>query len=334
VGFFGNKTSLIALSLLFLLVGGALVVAFTGDLIRTSEAELPLGAIEYAREKATAAAITQDSDNDGLKDWEETLWGTDPHNPDTDGDGTPDGEEVDAGRNPTVPGPEDMLDLENGELPNQTPVEDMTATEKVAAVFFKEYVALRQSGELADPSAQSELVSNLVKQFETATWTNPGYGEKDVLVGPLHGKDAARSYGNLVAIAFAQNPVPNTGNALLALLKILEEDDATKLTELEGWALAYGGIEKDLLEIVVPKDVALTHLELINHFASMRKQVEAMQKAFEDPVVMMQAINPHVESAHGLLRSFVAIKNYLRTQNVTYEKTEPGWQILNASITE
>lgn len=35
-----------------------------------------------------------DTDQDGLKDWEEVLWGTDPQNPDTDGDGVNDGDFV------------------------------------------------------------------------------------------------------------------------------------------------------------------------------------------------------------------------------------------------
>lgn len=47
----------------------------------------------------------QDSDHDGLTDYEEThIYGTDPANPDTDGDGMPDGDEVRAGRNPKGPG--------------------------------------------------------------------------------------------------------------------------------------------------------------------------------------------------------------------------------------
>jgi len=36
-----------------------------------------------------------DSDNDGLLDWEEVLWGTDPKNPDTNGNGILDGIESD-----------------------------------------------------------------------------------------------------------------------------------------------------------------------------------------------------------------------------------------------
>ena len=41
-----------------------------------------------------SALLAKDGDSDGLKDWEEQLWKTDPYNPDTDGDGLNDGEEV------------------------------------------------------------------------------------------------------------------------------------------------------------------------------------------------------------------------------------------------
>ncbi|MBD3282514.1 MAG: hypothetical protein GF387_02820 [Candidatus Portnoybacteria bacterium] len=51
----------------------------------------------------------KDTDQDGLKDWEENLYDTDPTNPDTDGDGYLDGEEIDSGHNPTVKGPGDQL---------------------------------------------------------------------------------------------------------------------------------------------------------------------------------------------------------------------------------
>jgi len=48
-----------------------------------------------------------DSDNDGLKDWEEELYKTDPFSPDTDGDGYLDGEEINSGHNPLVKAPGD-----------------------------------------------------------------------------------------------------------------------------------------------------------------------------------------------------------------------------------
>ncbi len=48
----------------------------------------------------TQEACELDSDEDSLKDWEETIIGTDPANPDTDGDGESDGDEYFDGSNP------------------------------------------------------------------------------------------------------------------------------------------------------------------------------------------------------------------------------------------
>ena len=49
----------------------------------------------------------KDMDNDGLLDWQENLYNTDPSNPDTDADGYLDGEEINSGHNPLVKGPND-----------------------------------------------------------------------------------------------------------------------------------------------------------------------------------------------------------------------------------
>lgn len=45
--------------------------------------------------------LDEDSDNDGLPNYQELQWGTDPLNPDTNGDGILDGPEVDRGLSPT-----------------------------------------------------------------------------------------------------------------------------------------------------------------------------------------------------------------------------------------
>ena len=57
----------------------------------------------YRLETNGGDVVFADSDNDGLTDPEETLYGTDPNNPDSDGDGVNDGDEVAAGTDPAVP---------------------------------------------------------------------------------------------------------------------------------------------------------------------------------------------------------------------------------------
>ena len=51
-----------------------------------------------------------DPDNDGLTNAQESLWGTNPNNPDTDKDGYNDGKEVANCHNPLVPAPNDKLE--------------------------------------------------------------------------------------------------------------------------------------------------------------------------------------------------------------------------------
>lgn len=55
---------------------------------------------KVVKSKNTQPNINLDTDNDGLTDEDEIIYGTDPHNRDTDGDGYPDGEEVAGGYNP------------------------------------------------------------------------------------------------------------------------------------------------------------------------------------------------------------------------------------------
>ncbi|MBI5913018.1 hypothetical protein HY839_01090, partial [Candidatus Azambacteria bacterium] len=68
-----------------------------------------------------ASEPNADPDNDGLKNWEEEIYKTDPRNPDTDGDGYLDGEEVASGYDPTIKAPNDALEGTDTNAPRQAP---------------------------------------------------------------------------------------------------------------------------------------------------------------------------------------------------------------------
>lgn len=96
-GFKKPRFYLILIVAFVLLVG---VIGFT--LVKT-------GKISFLGIDSKSIKEQRDSDNDGLSDWDEELYKTDPNNPDTDGDGTLDGEEIKLGRNPLVRAPGDKL---------------------------------------------------------------------------------------------------------------------------------------------------------------------------------------------------------------------------------
>ena len=86
-----------------LIIGGVIFV------LKYSSRESLLGIKFGSKNSKISEENFKDSDNDGLRDWEEELFGTDPLNPDTDGDGYLDGEEVNSGHNPLVKAPGDNL---------------------------------------------------------------------------------------------------------------------------------------------------------------------------------------------------------------------------------
>ena len=97
---------------LVLLVGICFLIAL-GIWFLSRKTEANPARVTPQKQSAVAtkpATVVFDADGDGLPDWEEALWSTNPKKPDTDGDGTPDGEEVAVHRNPRKAGPSDSLE--------------------------------------------------------------------------------------------------------------------------------------------------------------------------------------------------------------------------------
>jgi len=118
----------------------------------------------------TASSFTNtDSDNDGLPDWKEALYGTDPHNPDTDGDGTNDGDEVAQGRDPLKPNtapkgqePNDKIDPVIIEKNNQLiqNYENLSETDKLSRTIFSNIIASQPINGSMDQSSVNSIVEN------------------------------------------------------------------------------------------------------------------------------------------------------------------------------
>src|SRR3989344_1162115 len=83
---------------------------------------------------------TADSDNDGLSNGDEKIWGTNPADGDTDKDGYMDGEEVQNSHNPTIASPNDKLPV--GFKPNQntTPLDPAAPSATSFDSYFSDSV--------------------------------------------------------------------------------------------------------------------------------------------------------------------------------------------------
>jgi len=172
-----SKKFIIALSLAVFLV----LVAIAFSYIKPSGTRYDNDNLVAAN--ATSSLTTIDSDHDGLPDWEEALYGTDPHNPDTDGDGTPDGEEIKEGRDPlkanTAPKgakPNDYIDpkIIAQDQAISTVDQNLNATEKMARDLISNIIASQPANGQMDSGTQETLVQQALndipqKQFTGST---------------------------------------------------------------------------------------------------------------------------------------------------------------------
>lgn len=115
----------ILFALLFLLCTGGLI----GGLIflrERNQAKAVALAPQTPPGDLMRAIAQRDDDGDGLPNWEEALWKSDPAKKDTDGDGVSDFDEARAMQDPTVPGPGNLSAV-SGSLASST-AENITAS--------------------------------------------------------------------------------------------------------------------------------------------------------------------------------------------------------------
>ena len=131
-----NKIPLIVIILGIVLIAGGVIFVW-----KYADKESLLG-IKFGKKiPKISQENLKDSDNDGLKDWEEELYKTDINNPDTDGDGYLDGEEIDSGNNPLIKAPGDKFTFYPLPLGDKYNITKKVLTDEMINSLFDSYIA-------------------------------------------------------------------------------------------------------------------------------------------------------------------------------------------------
>ena len=299
------------------LVGGA--VFYAGR----REKKMTVYATPEEESIAKAAAIlAKDADNDGLKDWEEELWGTDPKQPDTDEDKTTDGEEIRLGRDPLKPAPDDLLAAEEIATKTTFNEKDPTATDNASRRFFAQYLARKRSG--APFTADEER-----KMFEEFFSTPPlllpvaTYKVSDLEIVKDADKEAYRAYGNAVGEVIKRHETDGPNEADI-LESASEHEDPEELAAIAGRVTRYEAIIAELKIISVPEDAAPIHADLLTAFEAVRLSTYGMQYLLTDPIKALGSIGYYPHAVALLVESFNRLAAHLEKKGVSFEKDEPG----------
>ncbi len=275
--------------------------------------------------------INKDSDNDGLKDWEEALWKTDPNNPDTDKDGALDGQEIIESRNPLVTGPEDYF--EDTQIQNQNSAsfpEASSLTEAFSQQFFSEYLKIKQSEETLSEKSRDELINYFVEGAKNLNLNanQDFYTISDIKISPKNDTNSTRQYANNLALIIKKHfdPIPESEMTILG--QIASSRDETTLSSrdldrLNPLMAAYRNTSSEALSLTVPSNLANFHLAIVNSFFKIGENLNSIQKISEDPIQAVVALSQYEQESQKAYSSLKGLNDYLRYK-VTFQDWEPA----------
>lgn len=278
-----------------------------------------------------SAEFNQDDDNDGLKNWEEALWGTDPKNSDTDADGTPDREEIQQNRDPTKPGPDDravplaerLADLNPaGTEPNLTA--ELAAS--INSAVTPDLLSRIKNG--ARPEDLGELfsaisTSNVEKLFGPIKTVNI----KELAVSPANDADTVRRYFNAVYDVYAATLVKLPADDLAILVLAVQANDFSKLGQIDAVIAALDQSIRGVKGIAVPKgheDFVLTEL---NYLVRTKHLVSLLRRADQDPLAAMIAAQLRVDLMREARKFHEETGQALAQKGITFGTSEGGYQL-------
>ncbi len=253
-------------------------------------------------EDALKAYATKDSDSDGLEDWREAVYGTDPNNPKSFNGEVTDGEAVEQGLVKPRFSSEEPQQSTPTDIPGINAKPD-TVTSQFSRKLLEQYLLTRGSEK---PSSDDiyKFVETAVKTLPD-NWENKAYKSTDVKVSGS-GKTAVEAYVKQLGAILTSYSVLGEADSAEYFYSLVAKEDKTSVLKLEAHAKQYKDIGKSMLSLSVPAEVAPAHLRLANAFSHMGYVVEGLSLYTKDPLLSMVSANQYLNIRREMA---LALKN-------------------------
>ena len=239
--------------------------------------------------------IESDSDNDGVLDWEEALWGTDKNKK-----ATFDGKSDSA----YIADKKRELNIET-DLNNE---KNLSETDLFAREFFSAYTALKASGQV-----DSDVINNFSDALGQKI-ANPNlveiYDANDIKYSTVDTVTSRVNYYNSLKKSFDRESAYGLGDEINiisgGLFEYATEGTEGKYEQLNIIADAYKNFAKSVISTPVPEGLAEIHLEIANNAYNTGVSVGNMTKVTSDPIVGIAGLSQYEQYSEALI---VAVEN-------------------------
>ena len=303
-----RTTRIIAASALsVVLIGGA--YALSGP--------VPFLSSKFANAQSTdellKAYAAKDSDNDGLPDWQEVLYGTDPNNPHsvsatlTDSEAvakglvTPHTSDIAAAQQATT-----TVGATSADIPGKDPAPG-SLTDQFGQEFFQAYIAASNGGQQLTADQQQALITQLMASYSqkaSALLQSP-YTSISVHVSQTA---TVSSYAGTIENIFRAHDVPaGTGTPIALMQAFLQNNDTGSQKKLALYAAAYAAMTTDLLQVAVPPALADQHLALVQAIDTLARSTKTAANYQQDPLAVLGSLSLYQPTAQNLTKAIQSI---------------------------
>ena len=297
-----KMASFCALGLVVVFVGQKLITRAENRKLAASQAQQQSS--DYTGKLISISDLTEkDTDSDGVPDWEEALWGTDPNKADTDGNGTSDKAEIDQKKA--------TLAKKN---PDVTSDASLTETESFSHELFASIAALKESGNLNDQSIQ-DLAQTISQNAGDKQIIADSYTTDDVKVS-ADTNQALAAYQKAIVAVLHKYDGSGIGTELAIIDDSLSKDDKDKLGDLYAISKAYRNLAKDILATAVPPGIAASHLALANSANNIGIALSNTTEIYDNAIGGLIAISQYQAQSDAFTKALSEIQDYLRKNGI------------------
>lgn len=171
-----------------------------------------------------------------------------------------------------------------------------TVTDQVGIQVFESL--LKNKANLQFTQTNEEIVDKTTSKI-SALAKDTLYTEQDFTTVPTD-PVAIRRYANMMGQSLITNNVTGSEGELQLVYTALQTNDRATLEKLKPLAAMYEKLRDDALATPVPERFAKDHLNLVNAYHAMYRNITDFQLIFDDPMVALLRIKRYQDDATAL----------------------------------
>lgn len=252
---------------------------------------------------------SKDTDADGLPDWQEALYGTDPTNPHSVNPSATDAEAVAQGLVKPKFATATSTPVDTSIIPG-VQAGPTTVTDQFAKSLFGQYLKTRGANQPTSPEIAAFVEQGFAQLKESQTLPDT-FNQGQVKVSGT-GPDALLVYAAAAEAIVLKVDSGKDRDEVSYFYDAINKDDKKSLAKVKEYADAYKNAGMSLMKITVPKELSSNHLLLANSLVHVGESLESMSVVTSDPIRTMLGIasySSYTESGRSALAKMNAVFN-------------------------